>query len=75
MLGDLAGKIAMLEVACSRCERRGRLWVSKLIAQHGDIRLPELRYLLASDCPRVIADRVYDRCGVHYPQLRTAPAP
>ena len=24
-LGDIAGKIAMLEVACDRCERRGRL--------------------------------------------------
>ena len=26
-LGDIAGKITMLEVACSRCERRGRLSV------------------------------------------------
>jgi hypothetical protein len=24
-LGDLAGKITMLEVACRRCDRRGRL--------------------------------------------------
>jgi hypothetical protein len=24
-LGDIAAKIAMLEVACRRCERRGRL--------------------------------------------------
>jgi hypothetical protein len=69
-LGDLAGKITMLEIACRRCERRGRLRIAQLIAQHGaDIRLPELRYILAADCPRVVADRVYDRCGVHYPQL------
>jgi hypothetical protein len=42
-LGDLAGKIAMLEVACSRCQRRGRLWVDRLIEQHGDAERPELR--------------------------------
>jgi hypothetical protein len=27
-LGDIADKIRMLEVACSRCERRGRLNVT-----------------------------------------------
>jgi len=42
-LGDLAGRIAMLEVACRRCDRRGRLQLVKLIEQHGDMRLPELR--------------------------------
>ena len=25
----------MLEVACRRCERRGRLWIAPLIAEHG----------------------------------------
>jgi hypothetical protein len=69
-LSDLAGTITMLEIACSRCERRGRLRVAQLIAQHGaEMRLPELRYIISADCPRVIADRIYDRCGVHYPQL------
>jgi hypothetical protein len=68
--GDIVGKIVMLEIACSRCERRGRLRVARLIEQYGaDMRLPELRYILAADCPRVVADKVYDRCGVHYPQL------
>ena len=48
--------------------------VARLIEQHGaDMRLPELRHILAADCPRVAADRIYDRCGVHYPQLRPAP--
>ena len=61
----------MLEIACRHCDRRGRLRVAKLIAQYGaDMRLPELRYILAADYPRVVADKVYDRCGVHYPQLR-----
>ncbi len=70
-LSDIADKITMLEIACRRCERRGRLRMARLIEQYGaDMRLPELRYILAADCPRVVADRVYDRCGVHYPQLR-----
>ena len=34
-LGDVAGKLAMLDVACSKCERLGRLSIAKLIAQHG----------------------------------------
>jgi len=29
-LGDLAGRIAILEIMCSRCERRGRLRVDRL---------------------------------------------
>jgi hypothetical protein len=34
----------MLEVACRRCERRGRLRVTKLIEQHGaDMELPGAR--------------------------------
>ena len=74
-LSDIAGKITMLEIACSRCARRGRLSVARLIEQHSDKRLPELRYILAADCPRVVVDRVYDRCGVHYPQLRPVPKP
>src|SRR4051794_6748109 len=46
-LGDLVGKITMLDVACRRCERRGRLRLDRLIEQHGDMRLPELRLILA----------------------------
>ena len=60
----------MLDVARSKCERPGRLSVAKLIAQHGaDMRLPDLREVLAGDCPRVRSASVVDRCGVHYPQL------
>jgi hypothetical protein len=39
-LGDLAGRITMLEIACSRCKRRGRLQVDRLLAQYGDMELP-----------------------------------
>ena len=69
-LGDVVGKLAMLDVACSKCDRRGRLSVAKLIAEHGaDMRLPDLREVLAGDCPRLRATSYSDRCAVHYPQL------
>jgi hypothetical protein len=74
MLGDIAGKITMLEVTCSRCERRGRLRVTKLIKQHGaDMGLPELRHIIAGDCPRVVAASIREQCGAYYPQLRPEP--
>jgi hypothetical protein len=69
-LGDIAGKITMLEVACRRCERGGRLQVAKLIEQHGDMRLPELRYILAGDCPKAAVASISERCSVYFPQLR-----
>ena len=68
--GDLAGKLVMLDVACSKCDRRGRLSVAKLIAEHGaEMRLPDLREILAGDCPWLRAASFNDRCAVYYPQL------
>ena len=34
-LGDLRGKLTMLEIACSRCDRSGLLRLDRLIAEHG----------------------------------------
>ena len=65
-LGDLAGRIAILEIMCSRCERRGRLRVNQLIAQYGDA---ELRLTLAGDCPKAAAISVSDQCDIFFPGL------
>lgn len=71
-LGDIAGRIAMLEVACTRCERRGRYRVAWLIEHHGaDMGLPELRTIIAADCPRMIVASTRDLCGAHLPQPAT----
>ena len=60
----------MLHVACSKCDRRGGLSVAKLIAEHGaDMRLPDLREILAGDCFARPGCLSLNRCGVHYPQL------
>ena len=44
--------MTMLEVACRRCERRGRLSIARLIAEHGSGVL-DLRAIIAADCPRM----------------------
>ena len=52
-LGEVAGRLPMLEVACSHCERRGRLQVAKLVERHGvHIELPDLREILAREIAR-----------------------
>ena len=68
-LGDLAGKVTTLEIACRRCDRRGRLSVARLIEQYGDMRLPELCEALAGYCPKRESVSVGERCSVYYPQL------
>src|SRR4051794_13034920 len=68
-LADLRGRIAVLEVACSRCDRRGRYRLAWLIAEHRqDMRLPDLRLALATGCPKAQA-HAWDRCDVHFPGL------
>jgi hypothetical protein len=69
LLGQLVGRLAFLDVACSRCERRGRLRLSRLIAEHAAaFPVPSLKAHIAADCPR-IGGRDRDMCDVHYPQL------
>jgi hypothetical protein len=69
-LGAGAAKFAMLEVACRRCERRGRLRIDRLIKQHGaDIGLPALCDVLRGDCPKAEGAAVGERCSIFYPQL------
>lgn len=61
----------MLEVACRRYERRGQLRIDKLIAGHGRDDHGDLCALIAHDCPWMQNPSVsiYDRCGVHFPEL------
>jgi hypothetical protein len=69
-LGDLAGKLTMLEIACSKCDRRSLLRLDRLIVEHGSgIGLPMLGQLLAADCPQSASVGIHDRCGVNFPQL------
>jgi hypothetical protein len=65
--------VVYVDLACTKCERRGRLLRDKLIAQYGaDIVLPDLRERLAraSKCERV--GKMHDPCGAYYPALKPA---
>jgi hypothetical protein len=50
--------------------RRGQYRKTTLIERYGpDQNIVDLRMILATDCPRVIADKPSDRCGVVYSDL------
>ena len=68
--GELQGKLTMLDVACHRCERRGRVSLARLIEEHGaDTGLPDLWESLAGDCQHARSTAVHNRCAIYYPQL------
>jgi hypothetical protein len=54
--------MTMLEVACRRCERHGRLSIERLIREHGAGVL-DLGAIIAADCPgmRNPSASIYDR--------------
>ena len=64
VLGQVAARLPVLEVAYNRCDRRGRLRVDRLLAEHGPaLPMSELRRIIAADCPRMIAGHTHDVCG------------
>jgi hypothetical protein len=70
-----AAGLTMVEVSCNRCERRGRLSITRLLAEHGpELPGPELRRIIAADCPRMIAGKIPDVCGIHFPQMSRLPS-
>jgi hypothetical protein len=74
VLGDLVGQLHQLEVRCTRCDRAGRVKLTKLIAEHGpDMGLPDLAVCLAADCAKAQATSPVERCFVIFPQLVNLP--
>jgi hypothetical protein len=71
-VGDMADKgMTMLEVACRRCDRRGRLSITRLIAEHDREDYGDLRAIIAHDCPRMREPQasIYELCGMMFPEL------
>jgi hypothetical protein len=54
-----------LSIECEPCGRRGRYNGARLMEKYRDMKLPELRHLLA-DCPKARSFSIYDRCKVVY---------
>jgi hypothetical protein len=70
LLGQVAAQLQTIDVACNRCDRRGRLHTAALVAEHGaDMPVPALLRIIAADCPRMRAAAFHDVCGVYLPQL------
>jgi hypothetical protein len=69
--GDLRGRLEVLQVACSKCERTGRYSVARLIERYGaDAGLPDWKDAIAADCPtRGEHGVVWDLCGANFPDL------
>ncbi len=68
-LGEAAEHTEVLTVACSRCERVGKYRPETLIARGEDFGIPDLLRMLSDDCPKRKSVAIYDRCGVHCPDL------
>ena len=67
---QVASRFAMLDLACNRCPRRGRLSTYRLIAEYGaDIPIPDPLRVLSVDCPQRQTVQLHDVCGVHCPKL------
>jgi hypothetical protein len=71
IFGDLDGKLEMLRVACSKCDRSGQYSVAKLIERHGrDGKLVDWKEEITADCPkRANQLAVTDLCGAYFPDL------
>lgn len=64
----------VVELAGSKCERRGRYPKDSLAVIHGPgIGLPDLRTRVAANCPRMRNPFGNDLCGVYYPELAQLP--
>jgi hypothetical protein len=65
-----AAGFTQIDVVCTKCDRRGRVSVARLLAEHGPDRpLPGLPQVIAANCPRVVAGRIYDQCGALFHNL------
>lgn len=69
-LGDVAARASHIEVACSRCERKGRYQLARLVHTLGaDFPMTNLGAELAP-CPHRAEVAHNKRCDVYFPGLR-----
>ena len=64
VFGDIEGKLDALRVECTKCDRKGRYRVAKLIAKHGrKANMSAWVSDLKGDCPKRDG-RPTDRCDL-----------
>ena len=70
VFGDIEGKLGTLRVECTKCPRKGRYSVRKLIEKYGrQGHMMKWRGLLSSDCPKRDAPNLHERCDLICPDL------
>jgi hypothetical protein len=70
IFGDIEGKLDVLRVECTKCSRKGRYHVARLIEKYGrKANMMKWREMLSSDCPRRDALGLSDRCDLICPDL------
>ena len=69
-VGQVAERVLMLDVKCSRCDRHGRLSLSRLLLELG-ANAPIRRAWegLNADCLRRVAQGAGEACSLHAPIL------
>jgi hypothetical protein len=70
VFGDIAGKLDVLRVECTKCNRKGRYNVRKLIEKYGrNGNMSKWMSDLKGDCPKRDAPELRDRCDLMSPDL------
>ena len=68
-LAQIADLLDMVEVRCTKCDRRGRYRITTLIERYGaDFAGPDLRDKLSTDCEKHAAAE-YERCDLYFPDM------
>jgi hypothetical protein len=70
IFGDIEGKLDVLRVECTKCARKGRYSVRRLIEKYGrEANMMKWKEQLNSDCPRRDAHGLHERCDLLCPDL------
>ena len=69
-VGQVAERVRMLEVKCARCDRAGRLSLSRLLLELGpNAPIRKAWEGLNVDCPKRVAQGAGEACSLHAPIL------
>jgi hypothetical protein len=73
IFGDIEGKLDVLRVECTKCSRKGRYQLHKLIAKYGRKgNMMKWKEQLNGDCPKRDAHSLHERCDLICPDLPKA---
>jgi hypothetical protein len=70
IFADIEGKLDVLRVECTKCPRKGRYSVRRLIDKYGrKANMMKWKEQLNGDCPRRDARSMSERCDLICPDL------